>query len=219
MGVILAGRGRCAEWPAKPSQRKRGLRVLACVTLLGLLGAAQKPGEETAKAAAELDTDVAVEGGGADMKGDAGGGNDGARNAMKETASTAQPNGASSEQSPPKETHSSSDSDPKIGIVEELPAPKDGVVYVLDTAGILTWSKPLILGNLTVEHYTTINEAKKGHVRAGVPKIHKKTIDTIKLSERYRQVLGSFAVGAGHHEALDRGASSSRRFASDEQRW
>ena len=108
---------------------------------------------------------------------------------MKETSSLGQPDGPSSEQLLPEaeEAHSSSDPAPKIGIVEELTASKDGVVYVyvFENARVFTWSKPLIFGNLTAEHYTTINKARKGHVRAGVHKMHK-NIGTIKLNERYR---------------------------------
>ena len=90
-----------------------------------------------------------------------------------------------SEQSPSEEAKEAQSSSPAIGVVEELPAPKDGVHYAVENARVLTWLKPAILGNLAVEHYTTINKSSKGHVRAGVPKMHKH-LDTIKLNERYR---------------------------------
>ena len=136
-------------------------------------------GEETVKAAAEIDA----------VKDDGVGDNAGA-DAMSEQSppdgeELVVPPSEQSERAEAKEAQSSSDSAPKIGIVQELPASKDGVQYVLENARVFTWSKPVILGNLTVEHYTTINKSSKGHVRAGVPKMHKH-LGTIKLNERYR---------------------------------
>ena len=99
------------------------------------------------------------------VKDDGGGGNAGAGALSEQSPPEAvKLDGTSSEQSPPEaeETHSSSDPAPKIGIVEELSASKDGVHYVLENARVFTWPKPLILGNLTVEHYTTILSTSRG---------------------------------------------------------
>ena len=146
-------------------------------------------GEQTVKAAAQIDAAKDDGGSGNAVKDDGAGDNAGA-DVMSEQSPpggeelVARPS-EQSERAEAEEAKSSSDSAPKIGIVQELPAPKDGVEYVLENARIFTWSKPAILGNLTVEHYTTINKSSKGHVRAGVPKMHKQ-LDTIKLNERYR---------------------------------
>ena len=146
-------------------------------------------GEQTVKAAAQIDAAKDDGGSGNAVKDDGAGDNAGA-DVMSEQSPpggeelVARPS-EQSERAEAEEAKSSSDSAPKIGIVQELPAPKDGVEYVLENARVFTWSKPAILGNLTVEHYTTINKSSKGHVRAGVPKMHKQ-LDTIKLNERYR---------------------------------
>ena len=134
-------------------------------------------GEETIKAAAAIDS-VKDDGGGGNAVKDDGVGDNAGAGAMSEQSP---PGGGglvvpSSEQSPSeeaKEAQSSSDSAPKIGIVEELQASQDGVQYVLENARVFTWSKQAIRGNLTAEHYTTTNKSSKGHVRAGVPKIDK----------------------------------------------
>ena len=143
-------------------------------------------GEQTVKAAAQIDA-AKDDGGSGNAVKDDGAGDNASADAMSEQSPLDEevPPSAQSERAEAKEAQSSSDSAPKIGIVEQLPAPKDGVQYVKENARVFTWLKPAILGNLTVEHYTTINKSSKGHVRAGVPKMHKH-LDTIKLNERYR---------------------------------
>ena len=144
-------------------------------------------GEQTVKAAAQIDA-AKDDGGSGNAVKDDGAGDNAIADAMSEQSPLDGEEvalSAQSERAEAKEAQSSSDSAPKIGIVEQLPAPKDGVQYVVENARVFTWLKPAILGNLTVEHYTTINKSSKGHVRAGVPKMHKH-LDTIKLNERYR---------------------------------